>query len=343
MQRWIFLFGTLVVLLGCDPRVDYFVGDSSDSRAQELFALVERETDPAARAVAIERLAGHLLADAGPSTLTAYLTTFVEKHPDDPYGAYYLFLAGQNHLDQGSPSFARYYFERVVHDYRDLDLHGRSLHLQALQHLVRLTPSPAKRVGFYQQLLSDYERDVDVGLMHYRLAETYEELGEWDQSYESYREFLRYPQSTVPGHPNAHRDIAARIAFYDSQKDWTVATLEDLRRGITWALVNKNERALVQYQARVNFFTRSWEQDFEDPNVSGFWDIGEILRLTRRLTIDPEAELFEDGDEAFLRTFGWGALRIRTWYLYFRKVDFPADPEIHGNWEWAGVYLGERF
>ena len=53
-------------------------------------------------------------------------------------------------------------------------------------------------------------------------------------------------------------------------------------------------------------------------------------------------ELEADGDEAYLWTYGWGELRIRDWYLYFRKVHMPSDPEINGSWEWAGVYLGQR-
>ena len=28
--------------------------------------------------------------------------------------------------------------------------------------------------------------------------------------------------------------------------------------------------------------------------------------------------------------------------VYFRKVNFPLDPDIHGNWEWAGIYMGEK-
>jgi len=23
-------------------------------------------------------------------------------------------------------------------------------------------------------------------------------------------------------------------------------------------------------------------------------------------------------------------------------VNFPADPKVHGNWEWAGIYFGEK-
>jgi len=334
---------SVILLLGCSDRDRYFVGSSEDPRTVELYELVQREPDPAIRAIAVERLSGHLLHDTGPMALNAFLTTFVEQNPDDPYGALYLYLVAQNYLDNNAPELARHYFERVVTEYPDLDLRGQSLHLKSMEQLVRITQTPAKRVHYYQRLLQKFGDYVDQGLLHYRLAEAMEQLGAWEEAYAAYRQFLRFPQSTVPGRPNAQRDVAARIAFYDSPKDWTVETLEELRRGITSALANKNERALLQYQARVNFFTRSWEQDFEDPNVSGLWGIGEILRLTRRLTIDPEVDLDDDGDEALLRTFGWGGLRIRTWYLYFRKVDFPADPEIHGTWEWAGVFLGERF
>ncbi|MDR1596788.1 MAG: tetratricopeptide repeat protein, partial [Treponema sp.] len=46
--------------------------------------------------------------------------------------------------------------------------------------------------------------------------------------------------------------------------------------------------------------------------------------------------------EAYLRTWGWSQY-ISTWYLYFRKINFPSDPEIHGRWEWAGIYYGEKF
>jgi hypothetical protein len=47
------------------------------------------------------------------------------------------------------------------------------------------------------------------------------------------------------------------------------------------------------------------------------------------------------GNEATLKTTGWN-FRPPIWYLYFRRVDFPADPEINGQWEWAGVYFGEK-
>ncbi|MFW5741811.1 MAG: tetratricopeptide repeat protein [Spirochaetota bacterium] len=330
-------------LTACSNVHDYYVADSDDPEVRELYELIAVEEDPQIRAVAVERLSGHLLIQSGYTPLIAYLTTFVEHHPDDEYAGLYLFIVAQGYLETGAPAVARYYYERVVSGYPDVRIESTSLRRSALEELARLSPDAEDRVRWYRILLAEYGDEVDRGLLYYRLAENLELLGEWDAVYEAYREVLRYPDLEVPGRPNAYRTVKQRVDFHESEKDWTLETVEDLRRTITWALVNKEIGTLLRYQAGVNFFTRSWEQDFDDPNTTPLWDIGEILRLTRRgLSIEGEVDIDADGDEAYLWTYGWGGLRIRTWYLYFRKVHYPPDPEIHGTWEWAGIFLGER-
>ncbi|MFP4113046.1 MAG: tetratricopeptide repeat protein [Spirochaetota bacterium] len=330
-------------LAGCTNTEDYYLANSTDPEVRELFEMIATEDDPQVRAVAIQRLAGFLFIDAGPGPLIAYLTTFVERHPDDQYCGLYLYIVAQSYLEVDAPTLARHYFERLVTGYADVVVGDMSLRKRALERLVDLSPDADARVAYYRTLLAEYQDQVDEGLLYYRLAENLALLGEWDEVYDAHRSFLRHPETEVPGEPNAHRLIGDRVKFHDSSKDWTVPTVEDLRRIITWALANKDTATLARYQAKVNFFTRSWEQDFDDPNTTPLWDIGEILRLTRRrLNIESEVDIDADGDEAYLWTYGWGGLRIRTWYLYFRKVYYPPDPEIHGTWEWAGVYLGER-
>ncbi|MFW6231495.1 MAG: tetratricopeptide repeat protein [Spirochaetota bacterium] len=333
----------LIALAACSNVDDYYIANSDDPEVRELYELIAVEDDPQVRAVAIERLSGHLLIDAGYEPLIAYLTSFVEHNPNDEYGGLYLSVVAQSYLESDAPAVARYYYERVVTGYPDVRIDSISLRKAALEHLVRLSPDAEDRVTWYRMLIDEYGEEVDRGLLYYRLAENLERLGEWDAVYEAYRNVLRYPDLNVPGRPNAYRLVEDRVEFYDSEKNWTLETVEDLRRTITGALINKDTRTLRRYQAGVNFFTRSWEQDFDDPNTTPLWDIGEILRLTRRgLSIERELDVDADGDEAYLWTYGWGGLRIRTWYLYFRKVHFPPDPEIHGTWEWAGVFLGER-
>ena len=59
-----------------------------------------------------------------------------------------------------------------------------------------------------------------------------------------------------------------------------------------------------------------------------------------RIRYSSELDGASNPNEAYLRTWGWSTY-VSVWYLYFRKVDFPIDPEIHGRWEWAGIYFGE--
>ena len=336
----LFIFG-IALLTGCSNGLDYYASSVDDPEALELLDLVEQETDPAVRAAAVERLSEFLFRDAGPERLIAYLTTVVERHPDDPFGALYLYLVGQTYLEQDAGALAQHYFERVVHGYADVQFKGVSIHRAALEQLVRLTPDPEKRARHYEHLISDYPEAVDMGLLYFRLARAYEQYGAWESAYAAYRRFLSYPGTIVPGEPNAFRLVRERVDFYDSSKNWTVDSLESLRAAIARAIANKNTRELLRYRAGVDFFTRTWEQDPDDPNTEPEWELGELLINSRRISVGPAAELDSDGDEAYLFTYGWG-LRIKTWYLYFRRVYYPPDPDIHGNWEWAGIFLGER-
>jgi tetratricopeptide (TPR) repeat protein len=340
------------MVAGCSNPTSYYLSLSDEKEFHELHSVVNTETDPAARVIAVERLTAYLMQNGGPNTVVAYLTTYVEEHPDDPYGGYLLYLAAQTYLDLDAAPLALYYLERVASAYGEIVVQGRSIRQATLEQLARLSPSAERRVDYCRALINEYLDTENPGLLYYRLGNNLEELGEWEAAYDAYREFIRYPDTVVPGQPTAHRTTEQRIAFYDSSHDWTVPTLEELEQRITWALVNKDAQVLLRYQApfytelRGNvpykyFFTRSWEQDFDDPNVSQSWNIGELLRLSRRITV-VGLEVDADGDEAYLETFGWGGLRIRDWSLYFRRVYLPSDPEIHGSWEWAGIYLGRR-
>jgi hypothetical protein len=92
--------------------------------------------------------------------------------------------------------------------------------------------------------------------------------------------------------------------------------------------------------AKVNFFTMSWEQTENPKTEVQFIDHFNDF-LGSRVWCSPNVDRDSNEQEAYLKTTGW-SYRIQTWYLYFRKVYFPADPEKHGQWEWAGIYFGEK-
>jgi len=84
----------------------------------------------------------------------------------------------------------------------------------------------------------------------------------------------------------------------------------------------------------------SWKQDEIDPNAQEEFSMRNFMRgnaVKFSDSLDPDST----STEAYLRTWGWNQY-VSTWYLYFRKVNFPVDPDIHGNWEWAGIYVGEK-
>jgi hypothetical protein len=88
------------------------------------------------------------------------------------------------------------------------------------------------------------------------------------------------------------------------------------------------------------FFTMGWSQDETDMFTHTNIDISSFLNS--RIYIAKDLDPMSNEKEAFLWTSGW-SYRIKTWYLYFKKIDYPADPEINGRWEWAGILFGENF
>jgi hypothetical protein len=331
----------LVLALGCASQEDsfYLVGSEQErEHLAELFTLLEDTQDARRRVALMEQISSHLVSAGHPRRMRVFLTSHVEAEPRDPYNAYYLFLVAQSYEDD-SPEMARHYYDRVVTNHSDVSVRESSTHYMALRRLITMTENPGRRISYYRSLIDRFSDRIDTGKMHYYLAKTYEELGKWDRAYASYKSFLDYPNTRIPGYPEAHEDIRTKVAFYDSSKNWTMDSLDDLVAAIKYALWRQDSRMLLSFKAEENFFAMSWEQQEDDFNSQGPFNIG-IFMERSRVRYAENIDVNSNSREAYLRTWGWSH-RIATWYLYFRKVDFPADPEIHGDWEWAGIYFGE--
>jgi len=336
------LLAILLLLSGCKTEYSYYiVGNSAQQQElHELFRLLSRngESDQR-RTILIEQIAGYLLQAGHQERIPILLTTYVERHPHDPYDAYYLMLVAQNYAANSSPELARHYYRRILSNYSDVVVRGTSVHYTALSALVSLTQDPALRIGYYQDLVDRFPDKIDLGTSYYYMGKTYEKLGEWDNAFAAYKKYLEYPDTQIPGAPDARRDIQNMVDFYDSPKDWTMESLDKLVAAIKSALWRQNARDLLKYKAKENFFAMSWEQQEYDFNSQITFNIGIFLQRSRVRFAD-NLDMNSNAREAYLRTWGWSH-RIRTWYLYFRRVDFPADPEINGNWEWAGIFFGD--
>jgi len=354
--RWRFglaALATVVLALtaGCRRDYAYYLPSAlEDNReARGLFKLLRQEKEVGEnRFILIQQVANRLLGGDEKEKLVLFLTTYVEEYPEDPYNAYYLSIVAAAYLDMNAAPLAVEYYQRILKNYPDLLISGSSLHFRCLQELLKLVQDPRRRIDYYKELISRFAENIDPGVNYYFLATAYEDIGEWEQAIRVYQKFLNYPDAEIPGFPRAHAKIREKVDFYYSGKEWTVENLALLESEIRQALQAHNVRQLAKYRAEANFFTMSWSQ--QDVNVSEeveaptSFDLGALgaFLQSSRVVADDQLDVYSNSGEAYLRTANWN-YRIPTWYLYFRRVDFKPDPEINGRWEWAGIYLGERF
>jgi tetratricopeptide (TPR) repeat protein len=335
-------FGDVSTLLFSKPPWHHYLAgdDAQKEELKQLFTALDEEKSPENRFILIQEIVKVMNSTSRKELLNLFLTTYVEEHPRDPFNAYYLLIVAQQYKQNGAAPFAAHYYERILRNYSDLLVRGQSVHYRCLTSLIEIGGPANIMVTYYKELLGRFEKDIDKGPIYYFLAKAYEDLGEWDLAMQANRQFLQYPDAQVPGVPAAVDMVRPVVEFYDfKNKDWTADTLEELVDKITYALRIRSPLQLTRLRAKVNFFAVSWEQEKTQADMEFLAGLGGFMnqRISYALDLDSDS----NSQEAYLRTSGW-SYRIRTWYLYFRKIHFPADPQIHGRWEWAGIYFGEK-
>jgi tetratricopeptide (TPR) repeat protein len=340
-----------LLLPACRRDFDSFLGGgfSRQSDLQELLSLVEKYEAPdrsKERFIVNKQIIELYNNEDMPRQKILYLTYIVERFPSDPFNGYYLAVVAQAYQKLAMPLFARHYYEKVLAAYEDLFSAGEYVHKFCLEELASLNLPPEEQISVYSQLLARFSGSVDTGSVYFSLARAYEAVGEYGLARDAYKQFLAQPPTTIPGFPNAASRVKEKLALYDGKPDWIHQDLNELVSIIRRALEARDVNALQACRAKGYFFTLTWEQ-LKDDSLNVFTEasltdyIGSFL-IHSTVSVDSKLDIDSSAREAFLRTDNW-AFRIHpTWYFYFRKVDFPADPEINGGWEWAGIYFGEK-
>ena len=291
----------------------------------------------------INRIANNLLAKKDYNELVLFLTDYVEDHPGDIYNAYWLLMTAYVYLQMDAEPVAEYYFDRIVKNCQDLSVQGKSIHFMCLQNLIQISTSSLNRIEYFNQIIQQFPEQVNKTELYYRLAMDYEKEGQWDMALKTYSSFLEQPDAAsiqITGFPNAYKQAQRLIDFNNSPKDWTFESLEALETAVKKAISNYNYKTLDRYKSKVNFFGMSWRQDEYDSNSQENFSMRKFM-TGNRIRYNAELDEASNPNEAYLRTWGWNRTHVNVWYLYFRKVNFPIDPDIHGRWEWAGIYFGE--
>ncbi|MDR1251589.1 MAG: tetratricopeptide repeat protein [Treponema sp.] len=322
----------------------YYITGSPQNREnfQDLFTLLAKEQDSTESQFAVIReIANSYVRIKEYGKLIHFLCSRTINYPEDPYNSYYLLMIAYAYTQQDAYPVAARYFDLIVKNYPDLTINGESIHLACLKQLIELTDNPEQRVWYYQELISRFSEQIDLGTAYFMLAQSYERIGDWTGAIQIYTQYLPYAGTVIPGFPNADNYAKQQVDFSKSPKDWTFESLPALLRAVQAALNEGSPGQLRRCQAKVNFFARSWEQNETDDSGMADFSLSYFMRGNRIRYAD-KLDTASNATEAYLRTWGWSQY-ISTWYLYFRKIYFPSDPEIHGRWEWAGVYYGEKY
>jgi len=325
---------------GIDP---YYITGTEENREQfiELFNLLKKEEAGSEGEFAVVReIAASFAKNKDFDKLIHFLSEKTIEYPTNPYNGYYLLMIAYAYIQTNSEPIAALYFDLIIKNYPDLTINDESIHLVCLRQLINLNKNPERQVWYYQELISRFPDKIDPGPVYFLLGQACEKIGDWNNAIQAYTNYLPYTGTIIPGFPNADQYAKHQVDFSKSPKDWTFESLPALRAAIESALDTSNARALTRCQAKVNFFARSWEQIETDDSGMVDFSVAEFV-YNNRIYYAANLDTSSNSTEAFLRTTGWSRY-LPTWYLYFRKIYFPQDPEIHGRWEWAGVYYGEK-
>ncbi|MBN1696255.1 MAG: hypothetical protein JW881_01965 [Spirochaetales bacterium] len=336
-------FLIIAAVTGCGTYDPYFFTGNykQDNELKKLFSLLYKEKDEI-RYVIVKQISQILMKNNDRNKQIIFLTNYVERNPFDPYNSYYLLLVAESYEDSGALPFAMHYYKRILKNHPDLVVNGSNIHFRCITKLLTYGEDAESRLEYYKELLSRFEDQVDdKGKIYFSLAKTYEEVGEWSQAIQTYEKFLKQPHTRIPGLEDVYKDIEKKIDFYNSDyRNWTVEDLDFLVDEIKNAIATKNARKLERYKAKVNFFAMNWEQKNYDETRARYFNLATFL-YSSDVRVDTQLDIDSNSNEAYLRTTHWSYM-VTTWFFYFRRVDFPTDPEIDGRWEWAGIYFGEK-
>ncbi|MCL2066263.1 MAG: tetratricopeptide repeat protein [Treponema sp.] len=322
----------------------YYISGSRENREQfrELFNLLKTEKDSAQNEFAVVReIAASYARLRDYGRLIHFLNERIINDSADIYNGYYLLMIAYAYMQLDSNPIAARYFDLIVKNYPDLMVNDESIHLVCLKQLIGFNGSPEQQIWYYQELINKFPDKIDLGPAYFMLGQACEQIGDWNGAIQAYTQYLPYTGTIIPGFPNADQYAKQQVDFSKSPKDWTFESLGALLRAMENSMDTGNFRQLARCQAKVNFFARSWEQGETDDFGMADFNLGDFMR-GNRIRYATSLDASSNATEAYLRTWGWSQY-ISTWYLYFRKIYFPSDPEIHGRWEWAGIYYGEKF
>jgi len=333
------LTATIAVTASCSSyKKTYSIGN--DRTLTNLLNAYQKESTNSNKAfILIQKIIPYFTTDQNQEKLLLFLSDHINKFSKDPYNPYYTFRIAET-LMKHTPQAAAPYFKNILRMNSYLQINNISIRKKTLENLIAIEQDPYMKVLHIKMLIRQYPLSKGNATYYLQLANLYASQGEWEKTYQSY--LLYQNEKNAYDQGITYQETTNWIRFYRSKRNWTKKSLSDLIYNLKIAFSNRNIRLLRKYQAKHSFFAMSWNQQAQDKNsqLSSTFNIGAFLARSH-IHYKKGIEDISNYKEAYLKTWGW-SYRIPIWYLYFRRIDFPADPEVNGNWEWAGIFFGNR-
>ena len=356
LKKYFFVTVLMLMLFSCSQK-DYseYVDNKNPNKREliHLFNLLDTYKDYSEnRFTVMSEIISFLLKDKNNNRLHLLITTYINDNPEDPYNSYYLLSLASSYLNSGNDTFAVPYLHNAVMLYKDLIIRGESTHFKALEILLKTSNNNNNKIEYYKKLIKEHslrveKRDIylgGVGELYYYLGKILEENQNWEEAIFAFESYLQFDNAVISKVNDAKDEIFRKVGFYHSNKEWVVDNLDQLVANIRYAINVRNPVLLDRYRA-FDFFIINWKSNYSELESS--FPIESAVLTSMGLKTAKNLDAMSTDTEAYLAVYGnpwsnsiWWV--YSTWYFYFKKVDFPMDPNIHGGWEWAGIYLGEK-
>lgn len=256
---------------------------------------------------------------------------------DSAFRSYLYFFISDFYWQKNEMIHAVFYMNKVRSEDYDILYNGNPLGCAVGLRLIKLKEYPELRICMYKMLLERFGDRVDELFLMYELSQLYKEQYDMKSAVEVMEEMVRLSaKSRVKDDRIDMTQIQEEINFFYSKKGWIYKDLNKLINDIKYAIDTRNKKRLYSFIPD-DFIVR-----FFDPTIPQ-WGVRELSipsRWGRNIRFSPKFAEISTEDEVYLETTGWVFPQLTTWYLYFKRVDYPYDNNINGGWEWKGIYFG---
>lgn len=341
------MFLLLILLLTGCSLTEGWIGEIPQSERNYLNQ-IGSDNFPEADFIRIQRLSAYLASQSRHQERIRLLRDPRIRVACAPYIDLIDYLLALSYKETRQPKLASHLLLRLATQSNEIVYQGQPLQQRLLQNLVEDMDDPLERLIFLKQLLAyqgNSERSVTLS---YYLGKTYQNIGLWDQAIETYRYTLSLPGAIEILDPKDYNNIRSLIAYRNNPSNRVFRDLDILIQRVKQAQESGNIESLAQLQAISDFVIQYWAQkENYHPTPEQDTFLRGLIEFSRNYngenTVKWEAGLSElsNSNEAYVKTTNWYA-EWGTVHFYFRKVFYPPNPEIHGQWEWAGVFLGGK-